>query len=73
MLWPTTPYSAAYIQQQLSFLRVFAAWVDKPGLVGCALDYVKDAALVRRSYCVKVDKSWAANGVDVMVMTQRVK
>ena len=71
--WPTAPYSAAYIQQQLSFLRVFAAWVNKPGLVGCALDYVKDAALVRRSYCVKVDKSWAANGVDVMVMTQRVK
>jgi integrase len=71
--WPTAPYSAAYIQQQLSILRVFAGWLGKPRLVGSALDYVEDAGLVRRSYCAKVDRGWAANGVDMALMTERVR
>lgn len=67
------PFSAAYIQQQVSFLRAFAAWIGKPGLVKKAQVYAHDPHLVKRSYCAKVDRSWAANGVDAPAMTERVR
>ena len=67
------PFSAAYIQQQISFLRAYAAWIGKPGLVKAAQVYADDPQLVKRSYCAKVDRSWAANGVDAVAMTERVR
>ncbi len=60
---PDRPYSAAYIQQQLSFLRVFASWIGKPGMVLAAERYVADPALVSRTYTASTDKSWAGNHV----------
>ena len=61
----TYPYSAAYIQQQLSFLRVFASWIGKPGLVLDAECYTSQPKLVRRNYSAQNDKGWSGNGVDV--------
>ncbi|WP_395401086.1 integrase domain-containing protein [Pseudoduganella sp. UC29_106] len=63
--WPKMPYSAAYIQQQMSFLRAFARWIDKDGMVKAAERYVGDPGMVRRSYCATEDKGWASHGVDV--------
>ncbi|WP_195763755.1 integrase domain-containing protein [Pseudoduganella rivuli] len=61
----SAPYSAAYIQQQLSFLRVFAGWIGKPGMVLDAEKYTKNPATVRRTYTVTKDKGWSGNGVDI--------
>jgi hypothetical protein len=59
------PYSAAYIQQQLSFLRVFAGWIGKPGLVQDAACYTTQPAIVRRTYSARRDKGWSGNGIDI--------
>lgn len=59
------PYSAAYIQQQLSFLRVFGRWIGKPGLVLGAGNYTEDDALITRHYAAEYDKSWSGNGIDI--------
>lgn len=66
------PFSAAYIQQQLSFLRVYAQWIGKAGLVQGTAHYAKDPKLVARSYSATRDRSWEANGVDVDAMIARV-
>lgn len=69
---PVRPYSAAYIQQQLSFLRAFTEWIGKPGLVQAAERYVTDKRVVSRSYCAQRDMSWAANGVRPEEAIERV-
>lgn len=71
--WPKIPYSAAYIQQQLSFLRVFACWIGKEGLVKAAERYVDDPKSVRRSYCATFDRGWERHGVDVMQKIAQVR
>jgi integrase len=59
----TTPLSAAYIQQQLSFLRTFAGWIGKPGLVKSAKAYAP-AELVTRQLAATRDRTFSGNGVD---------
>lgn len=66
------PHSAAYIQQQLSFLRVYAAWIGKPGLVRSAEHYVTDPKVVRRGYAALEDKGWESHGVPVEPLLARV-
>lgn len=68
----TTPYSAAYIQQQLSFLRTFATWIGKPGLVQPASFYVDDVSLVRRKINATTDRSWDAQQVDFDAILKKV-
>jgi integrase len=58
-----TPLSPAYIQQQLSFLRTFAGWIGKPGLVKSAKAYAP-ADLVTRALCATRDRTFSGNGVD---------
>jgi hypothetical protein len=62
---PVRPISAAYIQQQLSFLRVYAGWIGKPGMVLSATKYVDDPDLVKRHIVAQHDRSWSAAGVDI--------
>jgi len=69
---PTKPYSAAYIQQQLSFLRAYSEWIGKPGLIRTAQNYVDDRTLVTRTYCAKRDMGWVGNGVDGREAIERV-
>jgi hypothetical protein len=57
------PLSPAYIQQQLSFLRVLSGWIGKPGLVLRADAYVAPH-LVTRQTTAQRDRSWTGNGVD---------
>jgi len=71
--WPTSAYSAAYIQQQMSFLRVFASWIKKDGLVLAAERYVDNPALVQRCYCAMEDKGWKHRGVDVQAKIEQVR
>lgn len=69
---PTKPYSPAYIQQQLSFIRAYAEWIGKPGLVLPGERYVTNKCLVSRTYSAKRDLSWAGNGVDAVNVIDRV-
>lgn len=66
------PYSAAYIQQQLSFLRVFSRWIGKPGLVLPPYHYVDDLQLVTRHYTAQRDKSWSGQGLDIEQVLAKV-
>lgn len=66
------PYSAAYIQQQLSILRVFAEWIGKPGMVRPPQHYVTDLSLVKRTYTAQIDKSWEGSGQNTEELISRV-
>lgn len=66
-------HSAAYIQQQLSFLRVYAeAWIGKPGMVHPLADYVDDPARFKRSYTAQQDRSWEGNAVEFKSIVETV-
>lgn len=71
-LLPCRPYSAAYIQQQLSFLRSFARWVGKPGMIRPAHTYVSNPTLVQRSYVAQRDKSWSAHDIERSTLIAKV-
>lgn len=71
--WPKAPYSAAYIQQQMSILRTFSGWIKKDGLVKAAERYVENSKLVRRTYCAIEAKGWEAHGVDVREKIEEVR
>lgn len=62
--WVARGLKPATIQTYLSFLRVFAYWIGKAGLVLQPEFYVDDPALVKRTYVATRDKSWCTNGVD---------
>ena len=66
-------HSTAYIQQQLSFLRVYAnAWIGKPGMVHPLADYVDDPTRFARSYAATKDRSWAGNEVEFDSVVEKV-
>src|SRR5947208_8391286 len=66
-------HSAAYIQQQLSFLRVYAnAWIGKPGMVHPLADYVDDPTRFTRSYAATKDRSWEGNAVEFKNIVEKV-
>lgn len=71
--WPKAPYSVAYIQQQMSFLRAFSGWIKKDGLVKSAERYVDDQSWVRRGYSATEDKGWESRGVDVREKINEVR
>jgi integrase len=62
--WLALKHSPATIQTKLSHLRVFAGWIDKPGLVKPAVEYVTDPAEVKRVYAAHTDASWTTKNVD---------
>ncbi|WP_447975375.1 integrase domain-containing protein [Nitrospira sp. Kam-Ns4a] len=60
--WTARGLSAAEWQNRLSVLRVFAAWINKPGLVDQVARNYREQ--MRRTYVATRDKSWAAQGVE---------
>lgn len=62
---PNTPLSAAYIQQQLSFLRALCDWIGKSGLVLPAGSYVNEPNLVRCTSNATGGRTWSGAQVDV--------
>lgn len=68
-----TPYSAPYIQQQLSFLRAFSNWVGKPGLVLPARHYVDDVSLVQPESTAKHDRTRDAHEADFDAILAEVR
>jgi Integrase len=67
------PHSTPYIEQQLSFLRVYAdTWIGKPGMVHPLADYVEDPTRFKRSYSAKEDRSWEGNAVEFTKIVETV-
>lgn len=58
-----SPLKAATIQTNLSALRVYCQWIEKPGMVRSA-EYYVDKYLVERSGNATRDRTWSGAGVD---------
>lgn len=66
-------HSTGYIEQQLSFLRVYAdAWIGKPGMVRPLAEYVGDPARFKRSYTARQDRSWEGNAIEFNSVVETV-
>jgi integrase len=61
--WVARGLEPGTIQLFLSYLRTFAQWIGRPGMVLSAAKYVDDPARVTRSYAARADRSWSAHGV----------
>ncbi len=71
--WVETGKQPATIQNNLSVLRMFAAWINKKGMVKSSMSYVDDPQKVKRSVVAKENRSWAAKGIDPLVVIEQAK
>lgn len=70
--WEDKGLSPSTLQNNISFLRTFAKWIGKAGLVKSSARYVSSAALVTRSSVATTDKSWTGAGVDIQAKLAEV-
>ncbi|MFA6442882.1 MAG: integrase domain-containing protein, partial [Sterolibacterium sp.] len=63
--WESAGLSASTIQTRLSFLRTFAEWIGKPGMITASVNYVANPDSAKRTYSADRDKGWTANRIDV--------
>src|SRR5215471_794506 len=71
-VWLMQGLAAPTIQTYLSFLRAFADWIGKHGMVREAGFYISDPSRFRRSYVARTDKSWTSRGVEPGALIARV-
>ena len=62
--WVRRGLSPGTIQVYLSYLRVFAGWIGKDGMVLPPPAYVSDPVLVQRAHVATFDHSWSAHSID---------
>ncbi|NBB60003.1 Fis family transcriptional regulator [Pseudomonas sp. ODNR1LW] len=62
--WLSKGLAASTMQNNLSTLRTFAAWIGKDGMVEGAATYFQHGEAARSSINT-VDKSWSANGISL--------
>jgi integrase len=62
--WVRRGLSPGTIQVYLSYLRVFADWIGKDGMVLEPTSYVSNPSLVRRTCNATADHSWSAHGIE---------
>lgn len=70
--WIQRDLSPATIRLNLSYLRVFARWIGKEGMITSATDYVVDASRVRRTYGAQSDRSWSSHGLDAADIVSKI-
>jgi integrase len=63
--WQAEGLAPATIQTYLSFLRGFANWIGKPGLVRQPQYYGLQPEEYQRHEAAQRDKSWSAQGIDI--------
>lgn len=56
--WERKQLAAATLQKYFSHLRQFAEWINKPGLVGEAEEFMQNPDALNRVYMATEDKSW---------------
>lgn len=64
-IWQKEGLAPATIQTYLSFLRGFANWIGKPGLVRQPQYYGLEPEQYQRHEAAQRDKSWSAQGIDI--------
>jgi hypothetical protein len=72
-LWAERQLSVATVHNYLSFLRTYAAWIGRPGMVRDVATYFgADSHYVHRERTAKVDRSWIARCVEVEAKIREV-
>ena len=71
-VWQQEKLAAATIQTYLSFLRGFAQWIGKPGLVRRPAEYGLRLEEYERHEGAQIDRSWAAQGIDADAVIARI-
>jgi integrase len=66
------PLSAATVQNELSYLRTFAEWIGKPGLVRPVEAYGIAPDRVARHYAASTDRSWPGHGLDPDALIEQI-
>lgn len=56
--WEKKKLSAATLQKYFSHLRQYCEWINKPGLVGEAAEFLENPEAAVRIYIATEDKSW---------------
>ena len=65
-LWAERKLSVATVHNYLSFLRTYAAWIGRPGMVRDVATYFgDDSHYVHRDRTANFDRSWIARSVEV--------
>jgi integrase len=65
-LWVERKLAVATVHNYLSFLRTYATWIGRPGLVRDVATYFgEDSHYVVRERSAREDRSWSPKGVDV--------
>jgi integrase len=72
-LWAERKLSVATVHNYLSFLRTYAAWIGRPGMVRDVATYFgADSHYIHRERTAKVDRSWIARCVEVEAKIREV-
>jgi integrase len=70
--WQHEKYAPATIQTYLSFLRGFAQWIGKAGLIRPPAHYGLKPEEYQRHQAAERDKSWLGNGIDAPALIASV-
>lgn len=70
--WKQQELTPATLQSYFSFLRTFAQWIRKPGLVQSPSSYGLTSEQYRRQEGAQSDKSWSAHGIDAAEVIARI-
>lgn len=57
-IWEKQRLSGGTIQKYLSVMRQYAEWINKPGLIGEAEEFLENPKSIARNYIATTDKSW---------------
>ena len=71
--WQQDGLSTGTIHNYLSYLRTFAGWIGKPGMVLAPVAYVgEESSQVHRCQIAQADASWTAKNVDILAKIAEV-
>ena len=70
--WEDKGLSPSTLQNNISFMRTFAKWIGKEGMVEGSAKYVSTPSVATRSSVATADKSWTGAGVDVQAKLAEV-
>lgn len=71
--WKAKAHSASTCHKRFSILRVFAEWINKPGLVGDIATYFDDPASLKRSIVATDNLAWEAKGINIETLLEQAK
>jgi integrase len=70
--WDQEGITVKVLHTRISYLRTFARWIGKDGMVKDIRDYLPGRDLTRRA-AAKVNRSWQAHGVDPLEVIARAR